>query len=301
TLTIWGANFTPSGTVWIGSTAVNYQGSGGGLISVTVPFSLPSGIYNLYVTGQAVQNTNTVQVSILSYSTQPSITVTSPNGGETWRVGETKTITWNTSGYDSNAKVRISLFDNFNPSISWLPVNPEWQAGTGIPNTGVYSWVVPATIANPGGNNEQIPITGVHRIFITISGNVNGILYGSQDYSDNYFTISATTANCTRNPSMCQGESSCYRGNCVANNRINIVCNPGQKIGDVDGDGQILENDATLNANIAVRNIASPSNICCADTTQNGTLSGLDSSYIGQMVSGIITSPGVCATNPANG
>ncbi|MFH1456518.1 MAG: hypothetical protein ABIF17_00175, partial [Patescibacteria group bacterium] len=58
---------------------------------------------------------------------QPSITVTSPNGGETWRVGETKIITWNTSNVSSpNDKITlyVALANNLGMHCNvanWIP------------------------------------------------------------------------------------------------------------------------------------------------------------------------------------
>jgi outer membrane murein-binding lipoprotein Lpp len=41
-----------------------------------------------------------------------SITVLSPNGGEVWKMGETRIIKWSTVGYSSTASVQIGLRDS---------------------------------------------------------------------------------------------------------------------------------------------------------------------------------------------
>jgi hypothetical protein len=40
---------------------------------------------------------------------QPSITVTSPNGGESWRIGTSKTIAWNSKNITGKTLTAIGL------------------------------------------------------------------------------------------------------------------------------------------------------------------------------------------------
>lgn len=65
-----------------------------------------------------------------------SINVISPNGGETWKIGETVVIKWSANGYSSEGVVRIILVDE-----STGKENPLWN----VYNTGIHSWVVPFT------------------------------------------------------------------------------------------------------------------------------------------------------------
>ncbi len=99
--------------------------------------------------------------------TTPSITVTSPNGGETWAIGETHNITWtSTAGIIGNVAVWIQQQGGSAPQAI--------IAST--PNTGSASWTIPANIT-PANNYR-----------IGVSGNNNNIV----DWSNNNLTITAT-------------------------------------------------------------------------------------------------------------
>ena len=109
-------------------------------------------------------------------STQPSITVTSPNGGETWKIYETHAITWNSSGMQPNTTVRIDL------------ENPEYPAGVvtidNVSNTGNYNWNITLPTSSQGDPYKyKIKVTSY-----SVYGNV------ISDESDNYFTIAAANA-----------------------------------------------------------------------------------------------------------
>lgn len=72
-----------------------------------------------------------------------SITVTSPNGGESWAAGSTQTITWTTTGITSG-QFRIALFDgatSVGTIASYLPITQNsfsWTVGhlTDAPDVG---------------------------------------------------------------------------------------------------------------------------------------------------------------------
>jgi hypothetical protein len=72
-------------------------------------------------------------------TTQPSITVLSPNGGENWKVGEKKLIQYNTilSGYSGQTWLQLILLKNNIPLMT-------------VP----YEWTIPATVE--AGNDYKI-------------------------------------------------------------------------------------------------------------------------------------------------
>ncbi len=93
---------------------------------------------------------------------KPGITVTSPNGSETWRIGTQKTITW-TSNNVSNVKIEYST----NNGVDWISISPSVVASLRS-----YDWTVP--------NNPSADCL----VKISDVSNIN-----TNDVSNNKFTI----------------------------------------------------------------------------------------------------------------
>ena len=111
---------------------------------------------------------NTVSFNVNGDSTQASITVTSPNGGETLKKGSTYTIRWN-SNQAASSEVYIKLRkggDTYQGT--------EGSVVTDTPNTGRYNWTIPTTL--PAGSDYAIRV---------ISSSATGVL----DDSDSTFNI----------------------------------------------------------------------------------------------------------------
>lgn len=68
-------------------------------------------------------------------STPPSLTVTKPNGGESWQAGSSQTITWSSSGSSADVKIEYST----NSGSSWSTITSSTT------NDGSYSWTIPNT------------------------------------------------------------------------------------------------------------------------------------------------------------
>ena len=77
----------------------------------------------------------------------PTLTVESPNGGETWYGGETQSITWSTDG-DVGAEVKIELWAGgaLDRVLAWVVA-----AGDGS-----YSWAIPGDLA--AGADYQVKV-----------------------------------------------------------------------------------------------------------------------------------------------
>ncbi len=62
-----------------------------------------------------------------------TITVTTPNGGETWQAGTNQNITWSSSGTSGNVRIEYST----NGGTDWTEITAS------APDAGTYSWTVP--------------------------------------------------------------------------------------------------------------------------------------------------------------
>jgi hypothetical protein len=169
-----------------------------GAINITVPKiggsncpNIPAptsgtGLYKLYViaTGNGGtivgdESDNYFTISVPTVVVQPSITVTSPNGGENWQAGTTHNITWSSAGLLSTDSINIRLV-NYASSSPVYTVVANSLAG----NLNSYNWTVPSNIT--AGQYYKISL-GVIRY--TVSSTTNQ----ASDLSNNYFTISAPT------------------------------------------------------------------------------------------------------------
>lgn len=129
----------------IGNIKLNLSRDAGNSWESITADTINNGTYYWTVTGPETQSAlvalSTVDGStadtsdaVFSIVTLPSITITSPNGGETWQIGESHTITWasvNTSGF-----VHLELSRNDGADWQTLTNNTE--------DTGEIDWLVTA-------------------------------------------------------------------------------------------------------------------------------------------------------------
>jgi len=78
---------------------------------------------------------------------EPTITVTQPNGGETWYVGRSQSIRWTSHNVTGNVKIEISR----NRGLTWSTITSSTA------NDGVYSW----TVTSPASNTCRVRVTSV--------------------------------------------------------------------------------------------------------------------------------------------
>jgi len=109
----------------------------------------------------------------------PSITVLSPNGGQTFTSGQQISVTWSTCGALANDQVMIILKSNQAPYGAEIAT---------VPNTGSATITLPTTL---GGG--QVPVTSGHyyKIRLELGGNAMGHTAPS-DESNNLFTINTS-------------------------------------------------------------------------------------------------------------
>jgi len=154
------------------------KGSNGvGSYNWTIPSTQASGLdYKIRITSTlngSVTDTSDNVFTILG----PSVTVTSPNGGDTLTAGTTKTITWTYSGDPGYLKIELLKAGSVVATLNSY-------ASKGSNGVGSYNWTIPSTQAS--GSDYKIRITS------TLNGSVT-------DISDNFFAINSPP---TPNPSI---------------------------------------------------------------------------------------------------
>ena len=119
---------------------------------------------------------------------RPSITITSPNGGENYKVGDTMRVTWNAINFATTSTVYLELRANGSTPLSSMS-NPIVKIATTSPVSGYYNWQIPSDVF-PGQY-----IVEVYRA--DMNGNIDPNEY-VKDVSDSYFTISSSSpVTCT--------------------------------------------------------------------------------------------------------
>ena len=84
---------------------------------------------------------------------RPAVAVVSPNGGEGWVFGTTQDITWSATDNVGVATVTLE-YSTSGSEGPWLPI------ASGQPNTGTYSWLVPA----PATTQAVVRVTAVDAV-----------------------------------------------------------------------------------------------------------------------------------------
>jgi C1A family cysteine protease len=171
--TSWAWTFGDDGTSTVRSPSHTY----------TIP-----GTYTvtLKATNAAGSNTltRTNYVTVTSASVTSSITITSPNGGETWKRGTSQTITWDYAG-SPGSTVTIVLMKGSTVAGTIKDSTPIGSGGKGS-----YTWPISSSGTGGTGSDYKVSIQSISQPTI-------------KDTSNNYFTLtSATTAIETTTPSI---------------------------------------------------------------------------------------------------
>jgi len=137
-----------------------------GSYSWPIPTDLTeSSSYKVKVTSTNNSSVNDQSNNYFTIEEEPSadyITVTSPNGGETWQMGSTHNITWN-DNISENVKIELYKSGSFNRTIK-----------STTESDGSYDWNIPTDLTESSS----------YKIKITSTSNSS-----VHDYSDSYFTI----------------------------------------------------------------------------------------------------------------
>ena len=111
---------------------------------------------------------NEASATTLPLST--TITVTSPDGGETWVAGSTQTIRWTYAG-NPGTYVKIELFKG---GVLNRTISSSRSVGTG--GSGSYSWAVPSTQVS--GSDYRVKITSTSNAAYTDTSNADFTIKG---------------------------------------------------------------------------------------------------------------------------
>jgi len=119
---------------------------------------------------QAFTDANESQyVEVTVYIPQPTLTITSPNGGEIWILGSTHDITWTSTGDIGNVMIKL-----YRDGYFYLPIVDV----PGTENDGNYTWDIPSSWAESSAYIIKIYMNSPYEFL---------------DESDNYFSISYST------------------------------------------------------------------------------------------------------------
>lgn len=154
---------TDNGTSW--NTITTSVSAAQSYYNWSVP-NTPSALCKVRVSDASQPSVSDASNSVFSIMT-PTITITSPNGGEQWTAGNLQYITWTSVGVSSYVNIDVST----NNGASWSNV------ATGAYNSGSYSWTLPNT------PSTQCKV----RVRDYYTGSVN-------DISNNTFTIKNAVA-----------------------------------------------------------------------------------------------------------
>jgi hypothetical protein len=180
----------PSGADWL---VVGTPTGSGATRTITVssqpwnaPAGLSAGTYTASITIITNSQTITVPVTLSVMtaqttqppdSTQPSITVLSPNSGVILVSGQTYTISWSSRNLSSGSTVTISLLHG--------ATNSRRNQFVNVPNSGSVSWTVQTPEA----------LDNTYTILIEASCNAYGTNCAASDQSDAPFSIVANGIN----------------------------------------------------------------------------------------------------------
>jgi len=89
-------------------------------------------------TNKAVDSASVMQIPITVDITEPIVTVNSPNGGESWEGGSTKTITWSATDDKTPSANLVITLEYSSDGANWTSI------ATGEENDASYLWTVPS-------------------------------------------------------------------------------------------------------------------------------------------------------------
>jgi hypothetical protein len=133
------------------SSKTSIGNGGNGSFSWTIPANQsPGNDYRIRIT--STSNASYTDMSDVSFSIVPiSITLTAPNGGETWQIGTKQLIQWTYTG-NSGTTVKIQLIQGTTVLRTITNSTP-----IGSNKAGSFSWLLPSNLTP--GSNYKVRVT----------------------------------------------------------------------------------------------------------------------------------------------
>ncbi len=157
------------------STVLSSGTTNDGNETFSIPTSLAAGNYwiKVYEVGNVSNKLFSTAPFALQAGQSPSISVVSPNGGQTLNAGSPIVVNWSSVNIPANASVVVFLEKIGSTSVESFPLSKT----VGTPNDGQETFNFPQ-YATPGSNYK-----------IAIITNYFGLNNAFSDESDNFFTI----------------------------------------------------------------------------------------------------------------
>jgi hypothetical protein len=172
--------------------------SGNDVFPVTIPTSLcpgkeadscssnfavptPVGNYSMYVKTVDGRMSNPVTFTVTGQTTD-AVTVISPNGGESWKIGSTQGISFTAPASVNSVGIYLDAYASCPKGVLCAQYLKEYFIGTAYKNFGTYSWLVGST---NDGQKGYIP-AGQYRVRIDAG-------QAGSDFSDAPFTLTDAT------------------------------------------------------------------------------------------------------------
>mgnify|MGYP001454341463 CR=1 FL=1 len=149
----------------------------------------------------ASENTSSSETINFVVKEQPSIILTSPNGGENWQMGTTQTITW-TDNLSENVKIDLYKGGSLNSAII-----------SSVTTSGSYTWSIPSTLTS--GTDYRVRITGVTTTTLYDESNANFTISAVP-------TISVSSPNGSESWQMGSSQSIKWTDNISENVKIDL-------------------------------------------------------------------------------
>lgn len=167
-----------------------YQGIYGGLhykieVDTAIDFGLPT---------QQINTDSSDSVFSISHQqsgctgTTPSITITSPNGGEVYTAGQQFNLTWTTCNIPASAGMVANLQNTITGHTMTLNGN-NYQP---YPNTGTVSLTIPSSADWGAANSRPMTFGNIYKMKLQATGAYSAYTV-TPDWSDNLFTINNST------------------------------------------------------------------------------------------------------------